>query len=257
MSHSFEGLVTPPQNFLYGLFKDNHLITVAGYSVFPGGHAMLGRLRSDTRFRKSGYATQLLSYIIDQLNDHPGIHWIGGNTNIGNLPAQRILKKLGFEKLKTLYSFPLLNPELLLKTVGPIWLEITDLSEKRNILKQLEDKGIIDIYPYECYYPFPYSEALLPDEKLAETRFYQNEESNRWLIISDDQKGEAYAQVRYFWDDYFSQAGLFETIAYDLSDSNNQERKAWFDFSETAVDKISNLDAFEVSDGWILYGKKI
>src|SRR5699024_8959068 len=156
-------------------------------------------------------------------------------------------------ELKTLHGFPLIRPDLLLRTAGPVWSQIDNPIEKRHILNHLAEEKILDVYPYECFYTFPYREALITDKKLAETRFYQNDASDRWLIISDDQKGDAYAQVRYFWNDYFSQAGLFETVVYDLNQGSDA-RLAWFDFTPEAFDRIPNLDAFEVSDGWVLYG---
>lgn len=252
MLRAFERLTTPPEHYLYGLIKDNQLVTIAGFSMFPGGYAMLGRLRSDKRFRGSGHATYLIEQLIDLLKKSSDINWFGGYTNINNLPARQILKKLGIPKLKKYYSFPLVEPDLLEATRGNIWSSISEITEKRQVLEQLS-KDVLTIYPLECYYPFPYRQELITDQKLAETRFYHNDRENRWLLISDDIKGAAYAQVRYFWDDYFTQPGLFETVVSDLKRSD-QPQQAWFDFTTEAFAKIPNKQAFEVQDGWILYG---
>jgi len=72
-------------------------------------------------------------------------------------------------------------------------------------------------------------------------------------LISDNIKGDSYAQVRYFWDDYFSEPGLFETIQFELAHSI-AARHAWFDFTPEVFGKIPNKKAFEVQDGWVLYG---
>lgn len=249
----FDKLTTAPDHRLFGLFKNNHLVSIAGYTLYPGGYAMLGRLRSDARFQGNGYASYLLAYIVDYLTKLEQVGWIGGYTNIGNVPSRRILSKLDLSELKTFHSFPLINPDLLITTPGKVWSEIETLTQKRAILKKLSE-DVLDIYPYECYYPFPYRDELLTDQKLAQTRFYQNEQADRWLIISDDYKKETYAQIRYFWDDYFSQPGLFETITADLKRSKEPCRP-WFDFTPEAFEQIPNLEAFDVSDGWVLYGE--
>ncbi|MBM7540119.1 GNAT family N-acetyltransferase [Amphibacillus cookii] len=252
----FEHLITPPNHALFGLFKDDRLVSVAGYSFFPGGYAMLGRLRSDRREHGNGYATTLLVEIINRLKVNQHVDWIGGYTNINNQAARRVLAKLQFEPLKTFHSYPLINRQLVNSKVGDIWNEVYHLKNKRAILDQLAADGVLDVYPYECYYPFPFQQALLPDQKLDETRVFQNKQQDRWLFISNDYKKEPYAHVRYFWDDHFNQAGLFETIDYYLS-QQDEPRKPWFDFSTYASSLIPNLDAFEIQDGWILYGKSV
>ncbi|SDC27773.1 FR47-like protein [Pelagirhabdus alkalitolerans] len=249
----FERLTTPPHNQIYGFFIDNQLVATAGYTLYPGGYAMLGRLRSDVRFRGRGYATSLLTHIIQHLKNQPHISFLGGYTNLHNTSARQVLNKLNFNPIQTFYSFPLINRDKLGATSGPIWNEVTDLNTKRRILNELSSEGTMSIYPYECYYPFPFTDELLPDDKLKVTRFFHNPDVTRWLLIDDDYKREAYGHVRYFWDDYFTQPGLFETVDHYLAQSD-QPRKAWFNFTPDAYQKIPDLDAFETSDGWILYG---
>ncbi|WP_067840624.1 GNAT family N-acetyltransferase [Amphibacillus sediminis] len=251
----FERLVTPPDHALFGLYQQNQLVSVAGYSIFPGGYAMLGRLRSDIRYQGKGHATQLLLAIIAELEINPNIRWVGGYTNIHNDSARRVLDKLGFQEIKTFYNLPMKDRSLIQSAQGKVWDQVHSLEEKRSILATLAET-VLDVYPYECYYPFPYRTDLLTDQKLAETYFYHNYSKDRWLLISNDFKQEAYAHVRYFWDDYFEQAGLFETIDAYLS-RQSEERKPYFDFSPKAYQRIPNLAAFEVSDGWVLYGRKI
>lgn len=253
MLRAFERLATPPDHQLFGLFIDGQLATIAGYSVFPGGYAMLGRLRSDQRFRGRGYATEINKFMIDYIKKSPEINWVGGYTNIENIPARQILKKLDIPELQTYHSLPLVQPDLLSGTPGVVWSSITDLAKKRRVLDFLS-KDVLKIYPLECYYPFPYRKELITDEKLVDTRFYHNENQDRWLLISDDVKGDNYAQVRYFWEDYFSQAGLFETVLADIEQSK-EPRKAWFDFTPEAFEKIPNKAAFDIQEAWILYGK--
>lgn len=50
-------------NRLYGLFVGDHLASIGGHSVFASRYAMLGRMRSDRRFRGKALSTELMSYI--------------------------------------------------------------------------------------------------------------------------------------------------------------------------------------------------
>lgn len=249
----FERLVTSDNQAVYGLYSDNQLISIAGYTLFPGGYAMLGRLRSDIRVHGKGFATELLRYLIDHLKQDPTIVWIGANTNIKNNSARRVLKKLGFNEFKTLHGLPLIKPEKVLGAKGPIWSEIQDLREKRTVLDLLSQNSL-DVYPYECYYPFPFRQALLTDDDLHHTSFYHNPSRDRWLLIKKDFKKELYAQVKYFWNDHFIQPGFFETIAAYIERDKEQPR-AWIDFTPEGYQKIPDLSVFELSDGWVLYGE--
>jgi len=253
MLRAFERLTTPPEHHLFGLFVGEELATIAGYSLFPGGYAMLGRLRSDMRFRGAGHATAINRYLIDLLETQSEVNWVGGYTNVNNLPARKILHKLDIPELQTYHNMTLVRPDLLNDAPGNVWASIDQIDEKRRVIDQLAE-DVLTYYPLECYYPFPYSKELITDEKLAGTRFYHNEPADRWLLISDDVKGDNYAQVRYFWEDYFSQAGLFETVLADIEQSK-EPRKAWFDFTPEAFEKIPNKAAFDIQEAWILYGK--
>ncbi|SEO49441.1 Acetyltransferase (GNAT) family protein [Amphibacillus marinus] len=248
----YKRLVTPPENALYGMFINNQLITVAGYTIFPGGNAMLGRLRSDLRFQGRGYATLLLKQIIEELSGIPTVKWLGGYTNMANKAAQRVLNKLAFSPVKSYYSLPLINRTAAGNRPGQPWDEITALPVKRDILANLANDAL-DIYHYECYYPFPYSHSLISDHKLGATRVFSNTANNRWLFISNDFKGESYAHIHYFWDDHFTQAGLFETIDLYLREEHEQQTP-WFDFTINGFKEIPNQHAFDLLDGWILYG---
>lgn len=249
----FERLVTSENQSLYGLFIDEELVTIAGYTIFPGGYAMLGRLRSDVRVHGKGYATELLLYLIEQLKLNPKIVWIGGNTNIQNSSARRVLSKLGFSELKTFYGLPIQKRERINNVPGHIWQQVHSVQEKRALLTKLAKSNILKIYPYECFYPFPFRQELVTDEDLAESHFFQNPSADRWVILKKDFKKEAFVQVKYFWNDHFEQPGLFETI--DEFVANDEEHpRPWFDFTEKGYKKIPDLTAFEVSDGWVLYG---
>src|SRR5690625_2943220 len=128
MLRAFERLATSSDHQLFGLFIDDQLATIAGYSVFPGGYAMLGRLRSDQRFRGRGYATEINKFMIDDVRKSPEINWVGGYTNIQNVPARQILKKLDIPEFQTYHSFPPFQTDLLSVTPGAIWSSITDLA---------------------------------------------------------------------------------------------------------------------------------
>ncbi|MCT2536017.1 N-acetyltransferase [Aquibacillus koreensis] len=252
--HIFPDLVTSKTNNVYGLFQQDNLLAIAGASFYPGGYAMLGRLRSDTRFLAKGNATNILGYIKSELEKDPAIKWVGANTNLGNKAARRVLEKIGLDEVTRLHSYSVAEPDLVNGTAGAIWQPIHSIEEKRALLNGLTGNATT-IYPYECYYPFPLTDQLLTDEHLEDSVFFQNPKQDRFMVIKKDQKRDWYAQVKYFWNDHFYQPGWWETVYHYVGQQPEEGIKAWIDFSEQGLGNIPNLEAFDVSDGWILYGK--
>ncbi|GEM01230.1 Ribosomal protein S18 acetylase RimI [Halolactibacillus halophilus] len=246
----FERLVTPPANYLYGLFDDDILASVAGYTYFPGGNAMLGRLRSDKQFRQLGYSTQLLHYLVDTVKQDPSVKFIGGYTQIDNTPAKKILTKLGMKHIDTYHSFPAVNLKPLI-TDQILWDEITDYDEKRQALQSLTNRGVAS-FPYEAYYPFPLTENLIPAEKLRVMRLFKSPLTGHCLFVDNDYKGEALLNIRYVHDDLFTTPGLFFTIDQLLK--HEPDRLPWFNFSLTQYQKLTDKDCFRLEPGWELHG---
>ncbi|MGM0523623.1 MAG: hypothetical protein ACQER2_06230 [Bacillota bacterium] len=246
----FERLVTPPYNYLYGLFHDEILTSVAGYTYFPGGNVMLGRLRSDANYRQLGYPTQLLHYLVDMVKQDANVKFIGGYTHIDNTPAKKILEKLCMSPIDTYHSFPAVNLKPLI-TDQILWDEITDNQKKRQALQTLIKQGVAS-FPYEAYYPFPLTESLIPDEKLRAMRIFQSPVTAHFLFVDNDYKGEALLNIRYVHDDIFTTPGLFYTIDQLLK--HESDRLPWFNFSKTQYHKLTHKDCFRLEPGWELHG---
>src|SRR5690625_378893 len=98
--HVFEFLMH--EDVLYGLSINNPLAILGGYSIYGDAYAMLGRLSSDRRFRGQDSGSKLMLHVIDEAFQDERIHWIGANTQEDNLPARRVLTKLGLVPLETL-----------------------------------------------------------------------------------------------------------------------------------------------------------
>ncbi len=251
----FPDLIQSQTHTVYGLFESETLITIAGYSLFPGGYAMLGRLRSDIRYTAKGYATKILAFIIEDLKKDPTIKWIGANTNIENHAARRVLAKLELKQITTLHSLPVRDATLLNGVSGDRWSEVGSIKEKRALLTSVAYSKQL-VFPYECYNPFPYSEALVTDKHLSESTFFLNQMKDRFVIIRNDQKQEWFAQVKYFWDDAFEQPGFWETV-YHYVEKETRNLRPWLDFSQDGFNSIPNFEAFDTEDGWVLYGNWI
>lgn len=254
--HVFPELVQSQTDKVFGLFVNDQLVTIAGYSLFPGGHAMLGRLRSDIRYRTSGYATKLLYSIIDHLHGLTGISWIGANTNTHNKAARKVLDKLEMKQIMPLYSYPVKQGITVTGVDGPVWKKITDTNQKRLLLEKIYLKKKELVYPFECYYPFPYSADLVTDQELHQSSCYLNPANDRFMLIKHDHKKEHFAQVKYFWDDHFAQAGFWNTVNHHINKDPLQSRP-WLDFTERGVASIPQLEDFDIADGWVLYGKSL
>lgn len=251
----FERLVTTEDNRLFGLFLGEQLASVCGYTIFAGHYAMIGRIRSDTRFRGKDLATQLTVYVKDEAFKLPSIQWVGANTQEENLAARRVLEKTGFSDCSTLYGatakdVPILGAD------SPYWTEIHNLKQKQSWIDELYiQKGIV--FPYECYYPFPATEALFSDLKLTEWSFYENETKTRVLITKKDVKKFNYLHAIYPWNDLMEQKGLWETIAANfekLAGQTEEETYIWMDFTKPQAQSLPKNHGFKLSSPWMLYG---
>lgn len=253
----FERLISG-KNYLYGLFVQDKLVSFGGYSLFNHLYAMIGRLRSDRHYRSKDYATELMNYIISQAFESHHVEWVGANTQENNLPARRVLEKLGLSPYPALHG-------AITKSITPlvagnkVWNQVLDINSKKKWLSNefIQTKAL---FPYECFYPFPATWHLFQDDEIAQWNFYENESKTRCLITKPDQKGHHYLQVIYPWSDFMKQAGFWETISYDYqqvitrqSDSE-METYIWIDLTKEEVSHLPKNHPFELASPWILHG---
>ncbi|NJP37410.1 GNAT family N-acetyltransferase [Alkalicoccus luteus] len=245
--------LTGGRSEMYGLFTDDRLISTAGYTVFAGRYAMLGRLRSDRRYRGRSFATTLMSHVKEEALAQPHIHWVGGNTEEQNTPARKVLANIGLNQQATLQIAAADDVSRLANGYTP-WQQITDGERKRSWLREtfLEAGGV---FPYECYYPFPATDALFSHENLNTWRFYENDAGTRYMLTKIDTKDRSYLHVVYPWNDYNDQPGLWETIASAHVQSEQQLQEplqVWLDIQE--ADALPAGHPFELRSRWTLYG---
>src|SRR5690625_5102553 len=126
----FNRLIVYP-NVLYGLFVDHQLVSFAGYTIYAKSYAMLGRLRSDLRYRGKGFATELMSYVMKEAFQRNQIKWVGANTQENNISAQRVLEKLGLKSYPKLYGATAKDISSL-ETGAKSWTPIHDLQRKQE-----------------------------------------------------------------------------------------------------------------------------
>ncbi|HLR61374.1 MAG TPA: GNAT family N-acetyltransferase [Lentibacillus sp.] len=256
IAHIFDRLATG-DNHLYGLFLDGRLVSVGGYSIYAGSYAMLGRLRSDLRFKGNGFSTEVVSYILNEVFKLNGIRWVGANTQEHNTSAQRVLEKVGLNPYITLHG-ALTKDTAALESGAEPWQPVTSLQRKKDWLNQAYIRTG-DIFPYECYYPFPASAELFQDEAIKQWSFYENDDKTRFVITKYDQKKYHYLHAVYPWHDLTSQPGLWETIASDyrkLLQQTDDETYIWMDLTKEEAQTLPASHQFELPSPWILYGKE-
>lgn len=240
---------------LYGLFLDDQLASVGGYTIFAEQYAMLGRMRSDLRFRGNNFSTQLMAYIMEQVFKLPAIQWIGANTQQENASARRVMDKLGLQEVSVLYS-AVSSGASVLESGGAVWQEATALSHKKAWVDRLYiQTGAV--FPYECYYTFPGSEELFTDDNLAQWSFFENTLKDRVLIVKQDYKRNYYLHTVYPWDDLMEQPGLWETISLaqqQLSKKVKTSALLWMDLSPGQVKALPGHHPFDLPSPWLLYG---
>ncbi|MBB6453556.1 hypothetical protein HNQ94_002005 [Salirhabdus euzebyi] len=249
----FDNLLESKEHALYGLFDDEKMLTIAGYSIFANHFAMLGRLRSDRRYLARGNATTLLLKMIEDLKADPNIFWIGANTEVHNGPARRVLTKIGLPADPPSYPVKLQESMKIQGKPGPLWQAINEREEKRKLLLSLQENAL-RMFPYECYYPFPFHESLFSNDYLDESTFYANDDKSRFFMMKEDQKGNLYAHMAYFWNDHFEQPGLWDTVNQAL-ESSFTEHQLWIDVSKQAYPVFAQQEEiFDIQKPWMLHG---
>ncbi|MUV36389.1 hypothetical protein JNUCC1_00191 [Lentibacillus sp. JNUCC-1] len=241
---------------IYGLFADDQLACIGGFSVIAGSYAMLGRLRSDTRFRGYGYATTLMKYITTEAFKNPRINWVGANTEENNLPARRVLEKIGLTPIISLYGATTKEPGLL-KGKCDIWTKIDDTNRKQAWLESVFTQPKT-VFPYECYYPLPATPHLFEPDTIKDWVFYENAAQTRMVILKPDRKKHQYLHVVYPWSDFSIQEGLWETIESEYKTlkhkTSERETLVWIDLTEYDVSLLPWAHPFTLKSPWILHG---
>jgi len=252
----FQNLTTGG-NILYGLFLDGQLASVGGYSIYREQYAMLGRLRSDRRYRGQDLATELMEHVIHEALNDDHIKWIGANTQEDNLPARRVLEKLGLPTHIMLHG-AMTKDVSMLESGAPLWNPVTKLARKKEWLEKLfiQSEGI---FPYECFYPFPASEQLFKEDEVEYWKFYENDSKTRCLITKPDRKRYHFLHMIYPWSDFTKQKGLWETVTRDyrkLAEMHEDETYIWKDLTKEEAALLPENHAFKLPSPWILHGKK-
>lgn len=247
--------LTTGNNRLFGLFLDQKMVSLGGYSVFAKHYAMLGRLRSDRQYKNQGFSTTLMNYVINDAFQQNDIQWIGGNTQENNISGQRVLEKIGLSRQITLYGAVTQDISPLENGATP-WNLLTDLKRKKSWIHEMYVKPAA-FFPVECYYLFPGSTDLFPEEQLNQWNFYENDNQTRFLILKFDQKKQQILHAVYPWNDIASQSGLWETIArdyYKMRKQTEEDALVWIDLSKEAAHHLPPGHPLELPSPWILFG---
>lgn len=249
--------LTEGDNYLYGLFENDALIAIAGYTLFAGEYAMLGRLRSDWRYRKKGYGSKIIQYMIDEALKHPTVKWIGANTEQHNKPALSILKKSEIPPVATLYAAQTKDVSSLTNQ-EKAWTEVTSIEKKQEWIQKtyLNPEFETTVFPFEAYYPFPARPSLF-ENQLDKWRFFENENQTRYFITWTEEKGQNYLHVVYPWSDFIEQSGFFETVhsEFERAKKRNEADLIWMDLTEEEVATLPSEHPFKHPSPWVLHGK--
>lgn len=254
IAHIFPELTTGA-NHLFGLFIDDQLVSTAGYTVYAKQYAMLGRLRSDVRFRGKSYGTEILRYAKEQALMDPSVKWIGSNTEEHNIPAQKVLNKIALPPIITLYGAQAESVRSL-TSGAKTWHKLDSTNKKWEWLEKtyLDPTFGKEIFPYKSYYPFPVTKALFENTNLKEWTFYENEDLTRYVILWEEETDKPYLHVTYPWDDFQNENGLWETICQVQEDLEGKPY-IWIDLTKEEADHLPNGHPFELPSPWMLHGQ--
>lgn len=251
--------LTSDGNALFGLFQDDMLIAVAGYTLFAGEFAMMGRLRSDSRYRKNGYGTLITEYIYNEAKRTSDIKWIGANTEKHNTAAQKVLQKLEVPHVTTLYAAQSEDFSALTSGDGTSnWHRVESVEVKRKWIEETYLNPDFDkaVFPLEAYYPFPASPSLFTDDRLSDWICYENSDSTRVVFMWEEEKGKKYLHVVYPWSDFMTQPGFFDVVSKEFEESKrtNEVSSVWMDLTEVEAALLPETHPFDLPSPWMLHG---
>ena len=253
----FDRISTGP-NRIFGLFQDGQLASIGGYTIFAGSYAMLGRMRSDVRFRGQSLSSRLMAHVRDVALEHPGIRFVGANTQEFNLPAQRVLEKIGLSRQAELFSAITETVEVFETGAAP-WRKIDSHDEKMRWLEAVYIRSG-RVFPLECYYPFPATPDLFSGEAFAQWDFHENPARDRIVITKHDVKKYDYLHTIYPWEDLFDQPGLWETLRAPFEKIRHDSREGafvWIDLTRAQASKLPDGHPFDLPSPWFLYGTEL
>ncbi|MBT2583422.1 GNAT family N-acetyltransferase [Planococcus sp. ISL-109] len=245
-------------NRLFGLFQDGHLASIGGYTIFAGSYVMLGRMRSDLRFRGLNLSTRLMAHVRNAALEHKGICFVGANTEESNIPAQRVLENIGLAKQSVLVAATAADVRGLESGAIP-WRKVESLEEKMRWLQAVYIRPG-RIFPFECYYPFPATADLFSKNQLTHWDFFENPAQDRVVIAKHDVKKYDYLHTLYPWNDLLEQPGLWETLRAPLEAIRKDSQEGafiWIDLTHEQVHKLPDGHPFDLSSPWFLYGTQL
>lgn len=248
--------ISSGNNKLFGLFTDGQLVSVGGLTMFADQYVMLGRMRSDLRFRGNDFSTTLMSKVLEEAFKLPATQWVGANTQEENIPAQRVLKKIGLAEHHVSYGATAEKVAVLENGKDP-WNKIDSVDKKRKWLQKLFIESS-EVFPYECYYPFPATERMFKDSQIAAWNFFENPDGDRVVIMKRDVKKYSYLQAIYPFDDLMEQEGLWETISLahqKLTSKLSTTIYVWMDLTKQQTAALPDYHPFTLPSPWILFGK--
>lgn len=251
----FERLVNGNHR-LFGMFEDERLVSVGGFTIFADQYAMVGRLRSDLHYRGRAFATTLMKYLIAEAFREPNVQWVGGNTQSDNLAAQRVLENAGLSRQTSLTNATASSISTLIGG-GETWHPISDSAKKMEWIETLYIKEQ-RVFPLECYYPFPATTALFKQADLHSWRFFKSASKDRIVILKNDQKGIDYLHMIYPWADLWHIDGLWETVALEFQAFKAEEgadSALWLDLTEEQKIELPQHYPFDLPSPWLLYGR--
>ncbi|GEK91380.1 GNAT family N-acetyltransferase [Alkalibacterium kapii] len=249
--------ITDAPNYLYGLFVSDNLVALSGFNLFQNHYAMLGRLRTDVRYRNQGYGTEIMQFSLEKALLMENVHWIGAYTESTNKASQNVFKKIGLAPADTHYAAKADSVTDMTTPDAALWQEITDAFEQKEWLNRTYLNPSFDkhVFPFEAYYPFPVSQELF-DDLPAHWRFFQNKKKSRYVILWEEYVGARYLHVVYPWHDFLKQTGLFKTVQTVLESSQEKDSSTslWWDFSELESKTLPFSHPFILGTPWVLYG---
>ncbi|WP_377888809.1 GNAT family N-acetyltransferase [Alkalihalobacillus sp. R86527] len=234
------------QESLIGYFENDRLIGIAGLTLFENEIAILGRLRTDVSYRGKGIATTLMKALIEKAYMTQSLKWVGYATEMDNIPANQLSKRLNMTRESILVSARV-GPGIIHGIEGQSrFNKRTNSRLKRSTVLKAFNENQFSFFPYEIYYPLPYIPSLshLYIEKIE---LYSSEVGS--FFLTREEKGDSYLHVKLFNPTLLKNKQMWNIIN---KIANDEGRTIWIDLPIEYEDLLG--EAFQKTY-WHLIGQ--
>ncbi|NGP46622.1 GNAT family N-acetyltransferase [Bacillaceae bacterium SIJ1] len=251
LKNAFVPLTKTPSNQLFGLWSDERLEAIAGYTQFAD-FAMIGRLRTAVSARGKGYGKQILAHALSAALSVPEIRLVGSYTAKDNEPAKAVLRSLGLSIRETVYTCKI-KQMLVNENATDSWTRVKSPSNYEAWIASSQNPP--STVTIEAYFPFPGENSQAFQVFSQQSVCYMHQQTGAQALFTFDEKDNDFLLLNVS-DEGLVQDQQLWRLGLSLAKKHNRILR--FDATDSTVHKIPSyvLD-YTVAEPWLLFETRL